>query len=316
VRALIVHDVGCTRIVIPTGVIDSGTSIAPACSVYNFGTGTETYPVRMKVGSFYNQTATVTAQAPGSRLYVTFPAYSAWPRGSQAVSCSTELAADVNHANDGQTGSVNVRVQDVAAISIDAPGDSMVLDDSIQPVARVANFGTDNATFQVVMKIGSWTQSRGKTLAPAVQDTAGFPYWTAQPLGMLAMKCSTYLAGDVVRSNNVKLDSVLVWVPTGVSQAGSVLPVAFALHPARPNPVGEQTVIRYDLAAPAQARIEVYDARGELVRELMAASREPGRYQVTWNRRDARDQRVAPGVYFCRMQAGGFQSTLKLLLVN
>jgi hypothetical protein len=318
VRAPVVHDVGCIRIAVPTGVIDSGTSIAPACSVYNFGNVAESYPVRMKVGSFYNQTATVTAQIPGTALYLVFPAFSAWPRGSHAVSCSTELATDANSANDRWTDSVNVRVQDVAAIDIDVPGDSMVLNDSIQPTAQVANFGTNNATFQVVMKIGAWTQSRSKTLAPTVQDTAVFPYWTAQPLGMLAMKCSTWLAGDRVSANNVKLDSVLVWVPAGVSQggSGSVLPTAFALHAAQPNPVGEQTVIRYDLAAPAQARIEVYDARGELVRELMAARREPGRYQVTWNRRDAREQRVAPGVYFCRMQAGGFQSTLKLLLVR
>jgi len=316
VRALVVHDVGCTRIVVPTAVIDSGTSITPACSVYNFGNVAETYPVRMKVGSFYSQTATITSQAPGTALYATFPTFSAWPRGSHVVSCSTELAADANHANDAQTGSVNVRVLDAAVLSIDVPGDSIVLDDSIQPVASVYNYGTDNATFTVTLAIGTWTQSRTKTLAPAGQDTAGFAYWTAQSLGMMAMRCSTWLAGDVVPGNNVILDSVLVWVPSGVSQGASVLPSAFELHPAQPNPVGEQTVIRYDLAAPATARIEVYDARGRLVRELMAASREPGRYQVTWNRRDARGQRVAPGVYFCRMQAGAFQSTLKLLLAK
>jgi murein tripeptide amidase MpaA len=316
VRAPVVHDVGCIRIVVPTGVIDSGTSIAPACSVYNFGTVAETYPVRMKVGSFYNQTATITSQAPGTALYAAFPVFSAWPRGSYVVSCSTELVTDANHANDRWLDTVNVRVLDVAAVSIDVPGDSMVLEDSIQPVAEVYNYGTDNATFQVVMTIGVWTQSRSKTLAPAARDTAGFPYWVARPLGMQAMRCSTWLAGDVIPGNNVILDSVLVWVPSGVSQSGSLPPAAFVLHPAQPNPVGEQTVIRYDLAAQAQARIEVYDARGELVRELMAAQREPGRYQVLWNRRDARDQRVAPGVYFCRMQAGGFQSTLKLLLVN
>jgi hypothetical protein len=316
VRAPIVHDVGCIRIVVPTGVIDSGTSIAPACSVYNFGTVTETYPARMKIGSFYTQTVTITSQAPGTALYAAFPAFSAWSRGSHVVSCSTELATDANHANDCWTDTVNVRVLDVAAVSTDVPGDSMVLDDSIQPVVQVANYGTDNATFQVVMKIGAWNQSRSKTLSPAAQDTAGFPYWIAQPLGMQAMRCSTWLAGDVVPGNNVILDSVLVWVPSGVSQGGSVVPAAFALHAARPNPVREQTVVRYDLAAPAQVRIDVYDARGELIRGLVAACREPGRYQVTWNRRDAREQRVAPGVYFCRMQAGEFQSTLKLLLVK
>lgn len=104
--------------------------------------------------------------------------------------------------------------------------------------------------------------------------------------------------------------------PNGVSRVGSALPAAFALHPAQPNPVSEQAVICYDLAARAQTRIEVYDVQGGLVRQLMAAAQGPGRYQVTWDRRDAREQLVAPGVYFCRMQAGDFQSSSKLLLVK
>ena len=211
---VVAHDVGCTRIIAPRGTIDSGTVVAPACSVYNYGSSTESYSVRMRIGAGYNETASVTGHLSGTRVYVTFPS------------------------------------------------------------------------------------------------------WTVSPVGTIAVTCSTELSPDLAPVNDAKRDSVRVQSLTGVSQGESALPTAFVLHPAQPNPVGEQTVIRYDLAAPARARIEVYDAKGELVRELTAARREPGRYQVAWNRRDVRDQRVAPGVYFCRMQAGGFQSTLKLLLVR
>jgi hypothetical protein len=316
VQALPYHDVGCTHILVPVGTIDSNTSVAPACSVHNFGNRTESYPVRIKIGTSYNQTALVTSQSPGTRTYVTFPSYSAWPRGNQAVTCSTELSGDMATGNDRQTGSVNVRVLDVAATSIDVPGDSIVLDDSVQPIAQVANFGTDNATFQVVMKIGSWTQSRGKTLAPAAQDTAGFPYWIAQPLGMQAMKCSTWLVGDVVPTNNSKRDSVMVWVPTGVSQGGPVLPAVFALHPARPNPAEDRTVISFDLPSPARTEVAIYDVHGRLIRELLAMAQPAGRYRLVWNRLDDYGRRVAPGVYFCRLRAGEHQATAKLLLVD
>jgi uncharacterized delta-60 repeat protein len=53
------NDVGCAKIVAPTGVIDSGTVVTPACSVYNYGTMTQSYSVRMKIGVTYNNTVQV-----------------------------------------------------------------------------------------------------------------------------------------------------------------------------------------------------------------------------------------------------------------
>ena len=51
-------DVGCTRIIAPAGSVDSGASVTPACSTYNYGTITVSYTVRMKIGAGYDQTRT------------------------------------------------------------------------------------------------------------------------------------------------------------------------------------------------------------------------------------------------------------------
>ncbi len=105
-----VKDVGVTEIVAPIGTFDSLTLVTPACSVYNYGTTTQTYLVRMKVGSFYNDTFRVVSQAGSGKNYVSFTTLANWPRGTHTVSCSTELAIDENPSNNKKTGSIIVTV--------------------------------------------------------------------------------------------------------------------------------------------------------------------------------------------------------------
>jgi flagellar hook assembly protein FlgD len=39
-------------------------------------------------------------------------------------------------------------------------------------------------------------------------------------------------------------------------------------------------------------------------------------HQVTWDGRNSRGEQVATGVYFCRMQAGSFVQTRKMVLLK
>jgi hypothetical protein len=109
VRTPATVDVGVTRILAPLGAIDSGTAVTPSCSLFNYGTGSASYRVRMKVGGFYNDTARVTGHAAGSFRYVTFPVWLAHQVGNHAVSCSTELTGDEAPGNDRARDSVEVR---------------------------------------------------------------------------------------------------------------------------------------------------------------------------------------------------------------
>lgn len=109
VRAPAAADVGVTRILAPLGAIDSGTVVTPACSVYNYGIGSSSYRVRMRIGGFYNDTARVTGHAAGSFRYLTFPAWPAHQVGNHAVACSTELTGDEAPDNDRARDSVVVR---------------------------------------------------------------------------------------------------------------------------------------------------------------------------------------------------------------
>jgi hypothetical protein len=229
-------DVGCTRILAPAGTIDSTLSVAPACSVYNFGSTTETYNVRMKVGSgYYNSTVQVPSHAPATKRYVTFPANAAWPRGNgQAVSCSTELASDIARNNDKATGTVNVRVLDAEALSITAPTGTVDSGASPAPQASVRNNGTASATFDVRCDIGTYTSIKNVTVPAGLSQVVDFDPWPATRRDTNTISVTTLLASDMVPGNNQKTAKVFVRVldaealaitaPVGTVDSGASIP--------------------------------------------------------------------------------------------
>jgi len=311
------HNVGLRVFLGPVGVVDSGVDCAPACSVYNYGQSAESYEVRLKIGGSYNNTADVDNHPAGTAVYVTFPSWIARPRGDFAVTCSTELSEDENPYNDRQTGTIHVRVVDVAAVAIVAPAHTVDQYDTIVPIVRVANRGTDPSTFSVNMRIGTgYMQTRNKTLAGGATDTAAMPAWIASTAGRFFVGCSLYLTGDVVPANDKVRDSVTVLPGSGIGGRERPTELKFALYGAQPNPVKGQARISYELAAPGFSRLAVYDTRGRLVRELVSARQPAGIFQVTWNCRDAQARKVTPGVYFCRLLVGNQRATSKLLVAN
>jgi hypothetical protein len=211
VRTPVPHDVGATAIKAPTGAIDSGTVVTPACSLYNYGTASEAYTARMKIGASYNSTASVSGHAAGAYVYVTFPTWTALPRDSIALSCSTELSGDMTPANDKKTGNVTVVVRDAECISITAPTGSVDSGATVTPQASIRNNGTASATFDVVFTIGSaYTNTQNITLAAGATQAVSFVAWTATVRGAQTTKCTTKLASDMIPANDFKTGAIFV----------------------------------------------------------------------------------------------------------
>jgi hypothetical protein len=78
-----------------------------------------------------------------------------------------------------------------------------------------------------------------------------------------------------------------------------------------PNPARSGTKISFFLPFTQPVTVNVYDASGKVVARLMDRPLSSGHYEANW---DARG--IPAGVYFCRLTAGDFVMTKRLLIVN
>ncbi|MDY0320048.1 MAG: choice-of-anchor J domain-containing protein, partial [Candidatus Cloacimonadaceae bacterium] len=92
------------------------------------------------------------------------------------------------------------------------------------------------------------------------------------------------------------------------------IPLQTALFSAFPNPFNPSTNLRYAMSEPGDVRIDVFNARGQLLKSFRNTHNVPGYYQVNWDGRDANGRAVSTGVYFYRMQSGKYVSTKKMVL--
>ena len=95
-----------------------------------------------------------------------------------------------------------------------------------------------------------------------------------------------------------------------------VLPQAFGLAQNSPNPFSPLTTLAFALPEAAHVRLSIYDLGGRLVRVLVDEVRPAGMHEVQWDATNASGQRVASGVYLCRMEAGEYRETRRVMLIK
>ena len=94
-------------------------------------------------------------------------------------------------------------------------------------------------------------------------------------------------------------------------------PEVFTLANNYPNPFNPATTIKYALPQAADVELTVYNAVGQPVRTLVAEHQNAGRYVVEWDATNDNGHRLASGMYFYRLEAGGeFLEIKKMLLLK
>ena len=89
------------------------------------------------------------------------------------------------------------------------------------------------------------------------------------------------------------------------------MPGDFSLEQNYPNPFNPTTTIRYGLPQGVIVTLTVYNTLGQKIAELVHGLQEAGYHEVRFD-----GTNFASGVYFYRIQAGGFVKTRKLLLLR
>jgi PKD repeat protein len=83
------------------------------------------------------------------------------------------------------------------------------------------------------------------------------------------------------------------------------------------NPAkGERALIAVELQKQARVRLNIYNTRGNKIRELADEEKEADTYRYYWDGRNDSGNVVGSGLYFVHIQAGDYKKTKKIVVVK
>ena len=231
------------------------------------------------------------------------------------VSAAMLLSAPARAGVDGDDRRENFSLsgRDVGVVALVGVGGSVDSGSVVDPLAVVENYGDDEETFPVYLRIGTfYADTQEVTVSAGEVTTVVFAPWTADTVGTFTVRCSTALDGDTNPANDF-VDTELVVEPAhGVGKQGG-RPGAFRLESPAPNPFRTQARIRFGLERAGRVTLAVHSAAGTLVRIIEDARLPAGTHWAVWDGRDRTGAVAGAGVYLVRLNAGGATAACKLV---
>jgi hypothetical protein len=137
---------------------------------------------------------------------------------------------------------------------------------------------------------------------------------SGMPLGVYEYYVTAvYDQGESGPSDTVEVD----YGGTPVAeQEDPLIPDEFVLGQNYPNPFNPITTIRYGLPEPAIVRITIYNILGREVATLVNRGMPAGYHNALWDSKSSAGFDVSSGLYFYRIEAGGFVDVKKMVLLR
>lgn len=117
--------------------------------------------------------------------------------------------------------------------------------------------------------------------------------------------CQDY--GTIFMADNMRVTPINV----GIKHNNSVIPKEFRIYTNYPNPFNPVTTIKFDIPKISFTELTIYNLLGREVTTFVNEQLKPGSYEVEW---DASN--YPSGVYFCKLSAGEFTETKRMVLVK
>jgi hypothetical protein len=186
----------------------------------------------------------------------------------------------------------------------------------------VENFSVPPAPLAGIMDVrfegGTWVndQSNPMLLAQNLQEGSALRIHPAPDLDAVIQYQVIQHANDGRQTTSIVKgsESVILSQATQrieIQRLGDELPVEFTLDQNYPNPFNPTTTIRFGLPESADVSLEIYTVLGQRVMTLVNENRSAGWHTVSFN-----GAGLSSGVYVYRIQAGGYVSTKKFMLVK
>jgi hypothetical protein len=89
------------------------------------------------------------------------------------------------------------------------------------------------------------------------------------------------------------------------------MPNEYAIYQNYPNPFNPSTTIKYNLPVDADVQLRIYDVLGREVQIVVNEFQKAGTYNIPF-----KAEGLSSGIYFCRMNSGNFNSSIKMILIK
>ncbi|PKN78304.1 MAG: hypothetical protein CVU48_08655 [Candidatus Cloacimonetes bacterium HGW-Cloacimonetes-1] len=115
----------------------------------------------------------------------------------------------------------------------------------------------------------------------------------------------------------VMFTEIEVVFPLGVANDdNSIVPIATMLQQNYPNPFNPTTTISFNMPKAGNAKLSVYNVKGQLVKTLVNGTKASGSNSVVWNGDDNSGNSVTSGIYFYKLATNGKTETRKMMLMK
>ncbi len=132
--------------------------------------------------------------------------------------------------------------------------------------------------------------------------------------GIYTCRISNTIAVDLTLES--RPFSLHVTPPTGTSDERGAIPDEFRLHQNFPNPFNPGTLISYDLPKNSDVELSVFTITGKLVKNFELPGQAPGHYELEWDGKNSHGQLMPSGIYVCRLTAGRFTGSIRMMLLK
>lgn len=100
------------------------------------------------------------------------------------------------------------------------------------------------------------------------------------------------------------------------TNSSNELPVLVNEVKCYPNPFNPNTQITFTLTSSSEVNIEIFNIKGQLVKNLFKGNLPSGKHFVRWNGNDLNNHTLSSGVYFYKLKAGNNVITNKVMLLK